>query len=115
MTNLTILYVDDDAKHREIVAEALGNAGHYVTQAPTATAALELLQRGRYDCVVTDYDMPGVSGARVVQEARNVHPGATVCVVSGHRKEDMQDLPAGTMLLRKPFSVPFLLDLLTPR
>jgi CheY-like chemotaxis protein len=115
MTKLSILYVDDDDKHREIVAEALGLSGHSVTQAPTASVALELLQQGRYDCVVTDYWMPGLTGAKVAQEARNLQPTATVCVVSGHGKEDMQDLPAGTLLMTKPFSVPLLLDILTPR
>jgi CheY-like chemotaxis protein len=115
MTNLSILYVDDDDKHRELVAEALEAAGHTVTQAATATVALEFMQQERYDCVVTDYWMPGITGATVAQEARRLHPYATVCVVSGHRKEDMRDLPEGTLLMTKPFSVPLLLDILTPR
>ena len=115
MTELTILYVDDDDKHRVMVAEALELAGHRVTQASSGTTAQALLQQQRYDCVVTDYDMPGITGAAVAAEARRLHPAATVCVVSGHAREHMSDLPAGTMLMTKPFSLSLLLDVLSPR
>ena len=115
MTPLNILYVDDDDTHRTMVAEAIEGAGHTVTQAATATAALDLLRQARYDCIVTDYGMPDITGATVAQEARALHPGVTVCVVSGHDKNDMVGLPPGTLLMTKPFNVPLLLDVLTPR
>ncbi|CAN7480254.1 response regulator [Pseudoxanthomonas sp. LjRoot143] len=115
MTDLTILYIDDDDRHRTMVAEALELAGHRVTQAASGSAAQAFLQQQRYDCVVTDYDMPGITGAAVVSEARRLQPGVTVCVVSGHAREDMSDLPTGTLLMTKPFSVPLLLDVLSPR
>ncbi len=115
MTDLSILYVDDDDRHRGMVAEALELAGHRVTQAATGTTAQALLQQQRYDCVVTDYDMPGITGAAVASEARRLQPHATVCVVSGHSREHMRDLPTGTLLMTKPFSVPLLLDVLSPR
>jgi CheY-like chemotaxis protein len=115
MKNLAILYVDDDDTHRNMVAQALEGAGHYVTQAPTADAAIDLLNRLPYDCVVTDYNMPGSTGASVVRQAKRLNPRTTVCVVSGHPKDQMTDLPSGTLLLSKPFSVPLLLDVLTPR
>ncbi|KRA51035.1 hypothetical protein ASD77_15495 [Pseudoxanthomonas sp. Root65] len=115
MAQLNILYVDDDDTHRAMIAEAIAVAGHTVTQAATATAALELLRQGRYDCIVTDYWMPDITGAAVAQEARALHPWATVCVVSGHDKSDMEGLPPGTLLMTKPFSLPLLLDVLTPR
>lgn len=115
MTELSILYVDDDDRHRTMVAEALELAGHRVTQASCGTTARALLQQQVYDCVVTDYDMPGVTGAAVVSEARRLQPTVTVCVVSGHAREHMSDLPTGTLLMTKPFSVPLLLDVLSPR
>jgi len=115
MTDLTILYVDDDDRHRTMVAEALELAGHRVTQASSGTDARELLHQHRYDCVVTDYDMPGITGAAVASDARRLQPHAMVCVVSGHARDHMSDLPTGTLLMTKPFSVPLLLDVLSPR
>jgi len=115
MTQLNILYVDDDDTHRSMVAEAIEVAGHTVTQAATATAALDLMRQATYDCIVTDYWMPDITGATVAHEARALHPGAAVCVVSGHDKNDIAGLPPGTLLMTKPFNVPLLLDVLTPR
>ena len=115
MTDLTILYVDDDDRHRTMVAEALELAGRRVTQASTGDEASALLQQQRFDCVVTDYDMPGITGAAVASEVRRLQPHAMVCVVSGHSRDHMGDLPTGTLLMTKPFSVPLLLDVLSPR
>ena len=115
MTRLTILYVDDDHQHRDLVAQALTGAGHAVTQAADAAGALDHLTKSPFDCVVTDYNMPSDTGAAVARQARVLNPRATVCLVSGHPKEEMTDLPTGTLLMTKPFSVPLLLDVLTPR
>lgn len=114
MTGLTVLYIDDD-RHRTMAAEALALAAHRVTLASSGTMAQAFLQRQRYDCVVTDYDMPGITGATVASEARPLPPGVSVCVVSGHARGHMSDLPTGALLATKPFSASLLLDVPSPR
>jgi CheY-like chemotaxis protein len=115
MINLNILYVDDDDEHRAKVAGAISAAGHKVTQVSSGVQALALLRHEPYDCVVTDYHMPGVTDAAVAWAAREHQPYATICVVSGRARGARRELPSGTLLLTKPYSVPRLLDVLAPR
>ncbi|MBB3693240.1 ATP-binding protein [Sphingomonas sp. BK580] len=100
---LTILLVDDDHRVRRASAEVLAEAGHAVLEAADVDAALALLAtRGAVDVVVTDYIMPGRSGAELVEQVRAEWPRAAVLMVTGHVEDDGA-LPDGVELLRKPY------------
>ena len=56
----TILIVDDEEGIRELCASALQDAGLRVELAPSAAAALMLLESRQIDIVLTDLRMPGM-------------------------------------------------------
>ncbi|MBB3349008.1 ATP-binding protein [Sphingomonas sp. BK069] len=100
---LTILLVDDDLRVRRATAEVLAEAGHAVTEAADVDEALALLAtREPVDVVVTDFIMPGRSGAELIEQLRAAWPHVAVLMVTGHVEDDGA-LPDGVELLRKPY------------
>ena len=80
------LVVDDNAEFAENVAEILADAGAEVSVATGGLAALEQVGHTRFDGVVTDLKMPGLSGADLLRRVRSVDPGVPV-------DKDLYDLP----------------------
>ncbi|WP_135854193.1 ATP-binding response regulator [Halorussus salinus] len=69
---LSVLYVDDDEHLRELGRTFLERAddGLTVETVPTAAAALERLDAGDYDAVVSDYRMPETDGLELLETVR---------------------------------------------
>ena len=64
----TVLMVDDDDAFRIAMKQVLSAGGKYkVRSADSGEAAIELLQQDRFDLIVLDYRMPGISGLNVLQ------------------------------------------------
>jgi CheY-like chemotaxis protein len=67
-----VLLVDDEIGIRRSVGRFLRRYGYQVTDVPNADAALHALEAGRYDAVISDLHMPGLSGeefyARLLQQ-----------------------------------------------
>lgn len=100
---LRILAVDDDPIVLLNTATILGDMGHHVLQADSGAAALALLETHEVDLLLTDYAMPQMSGAELVDHALQANSDLRVIVVSGYA-----DLPKGRELevprLSKPFT-----------
>lgn len=81
------LVVDADGPARDLAAGALREAGWTVDTAPDGPLALERLQRGDYDLLLTELHLPGLDAFAMVREARRVSPALRVMVVTGHSSE----------------------------
>jgi DNA-binding response OmpR family regulator len=109
MLNKTILAVDDEAHILHVVSLKLKNAGYTVITANDAEEALEAASASPVDLVITDFQMPGMSG---VDLARKLHaePGRRLLPVMlltahGLALEQVELAQAGiTVCLSKPFS-----------
>ena len=77
-----ILVVDDDDVIRDTLCELL-SAGHYCLTAATAEHALALLKARRFDVVLTDVSMPGLSGMELLNRVVEMYPGTPVIIISG--------------------------------
>ena len=66
-----ILIVDDEATIRASLQEALTLDGYEVDAADAGEAALAMCSHGGYDLVVTDLNLPGVSGMEILNALRN--------------------------------------------
>ena len=102
--------VDDDEDTRQLIAFALGENDRYaVTEAADGEAGLAALRAGRFDLVITDYDMPGLTGAEMLKRAtRDGTLGqASSLVVTAH--PDPRGVPEETPLLTKPLDLERLL------
>ena len=79
-----VLLVEDDMLIRELMLEALEEAGFDVTGAETGDAAAELLARASFDVLLTDIQMPGrLNGVTLAETGRQLHPGLPVIYVTG--------------------------------
>jgi CheY-like chemotaxis protein len=68
-----IMVVEIDAERRQLIAEFLGRT-YQVTSAANGEEALELLQKSKFDLVIADRNLPGMSGLRVIEQAQRLLP-----------------------------------------
>src|SRR3990170_1880960 len=111
-----ILVVDDDPMMTQLVTDMLSLDGYRVETVPNGVAALEKVQVRPYDLILTDLHMPELDGAALYRELtrRQAHPPRRIIFLTGtageseaHRLVQETGLP----VLRKPFNVVDLLDL----
>lgn len=72
---LEVLVVDDQPTNRLVIREVLTQAGHRVHEADGGEAALELLAGHRFDLVISDFHMPGLTGLDMLRELRVMQAG----------------------------------------
>ncbi|MFN3230141.1 MAG: response regulator [Asticcacaulis sp.] len=78
-----ILLAEDDDSLRNFLTRALERAGYLVVSCPDGDAALDALDQGPFDLVLTDIVMPGADGIEVAREAANRQPGVRVMFITG--------------------------------
>jgi DNA-binding response OmpR family regulator len=79
-----ILVVDDDADIRQLNAKVLVASGYQVDTAEDGAVAWAALQRNSYDLLVTDNNMPHLSGVELLENLLLAHIGLPVILVSGN-------------------------------
>ncbi len=77
---LHVLFADDEESLQELISYELPRMGHSVTVCPNGETALDALQQDHYDCLITDLDMPGMSGIELIGKAGELS-GEIECVV----------------------------------
>ncbi len=69
--NMKILIVDDFSTMRRIIKNLLRDLGfNDTTEADDGQTALPLLQTGKFDFLVTDWNMPGMDGLTLLKTVR---------------------------------------------
>jgi len=102
-----LLVVDDEVRLRELFAMILGEAGWQVDVAGSGDEALDLLRGRQYDVVLSDIDMPGMTGLQLLQAVRTRDLDLPVLLVTGHPQVEsaVQALEEGALrYLLKPVS-----------
>jgi CheY-like chemotaxis protein len=104
----TILLVEDHPGVRALVGEVLRRAGYVILAARHGREALEMcsLHPGTIDLLVTDLELPHMTGPEVARAVRPLYPGLKVLYISGYTAAQAPPLElstAGTGFLQKPF------------
>lgn len=104
----TILVVDDQLSHREMISNLLKGSGLKVKEAATGAEALELIEQNCPDLVVLDIVMPGVNGFEVCRRLRNnpktQHLPVVFCSVKGEEFDRYWGIRQGAdAYISKPF------------
>jgi two-component system, cell cycle sensor histidine kinase and response regulator CckA len=109
-----ILLVDDQDSIRDWIYTVLEGAGYEILTANSGPAALAICRLSIHpiELLVTDYQMPGMSGMELARECARLHGDLPILYVSGHApddalKEELQDPRCD--FLGKPFRAPELL------
>ncbi len=106
-TDRLILVLEDEADVRQTLCEQLHQLGYLTLEAENSEQALALLAAAPdIDFLLSDLMLPGrLSGAEVIQFARQHYPGLALLLISGQdlRPADNPALP-DVELLRKPFT-----------
>jgi DNA-binding NarL/FixJ family response regulator len=93
-----VLIVDDDRSSRTHLVSLLERAGYSVRGVDSAEEALASVAEQRPDVVLTDVDLPGVSGYELCRQLREEHGEAlALMIISAHRAEAF-DRAAGILL-----------------
>src|SRR3990170_3886046 len=102
----TLLIADDDPGLRESLERTLTREGYKVVLASDGNAALERLQGGGIDLVLTDLKMPGLTGIEVLRAAKAIAPDVDVILLTafGTVEEAVKAMKEGAYdFLTKPF------------
>jgi CheY-like chemotaxis protein len=81
---IRILIVDDAGPVVVLCVNVLQSLGYAVKGANRGETAVELLRKERFDLMVLDYKMPGMTGFDVYQQAKTLYPDIAVVLVTGH-------------------------------
>ncbi len=79
-----VLVIDDHRQARESMADVLRRGGHQVECLASAIEALKVLQQESFDVIVTDLQMPGMSGLEFIHHLHKRPHGAQVLMVTAH-------------------------------
>lgn len=106
-----ILVVDDEPMVRTLIARVLTDAGYEVVVVADGRAALEAARGAetKFDMIVTNNYMPGLSGPELVARVRHDFPDLPILHVDDvtHRRR-ANELPADVPTIYKPFSIAIL-------
>ena len=103
---LRILVADDQEVICELIAEYLRADGHAVEIACDGTDAFNKFNPARFDMVVTDQSMPGMSGQQLAGEIHKSAPGTPIILLTGFGEMvDLGTPPEGiSLIVGKPVS-----------
>jgi PAS domain S-box-containing protein len=105
---LRIVVVEDEAEIRDSTAALLRHLGHQVQEADDAESALKLISN-ESDILITDVQLPGMSGDLLAAQARVLAPGIRIVFATG--KGEVNNWP-DAVVLRKPYNLAALMNVL---
>jgi CheY-like chemotaxis protein len=101
-----ILLVDDNAVVRDMLVDLVESLGYAADAASGGAEALALFDRNRYDIVLTDLLMPGMSGWEVLTAVRERDPRMPVVIITGTPAVgDPRASQPGVAVLKKPIDL----------
>lgn len=101
----SILAVDDEPEVLKALGLTLEYFGHWVKDFTSGAEALKAFKDGKYDLVITDLGMPGMSGWDVARAVKKIKPDIPVLLITGwviDLDEEKKKLVDG--VIAKPFS-----------
>ena len=114
MSEQHIWVIDDDQSIRWVLEKALNQAGLVVDSFETADAAVDSLEQGQPDAIITDIRMPGMNGLEFLELLGKQHPDIPVIIMTAHSDLDsaVSSYQGGAFeYLPKPFDIDEAVDL----
>ena len=80
----SILIVDDEKGQRDILSAILSKEGYRILAVPGAREALQELEQGEFDLILTDLKMQGMSGMELMERVLSDNPKQCVVMMTAH-------------------------------
>ncbi|MFQ5949490.1 MAG: sigma-54-dependent transcriptional regulator [Nitrospiria bacterium] len=78
----SVLIVDDDREMRELLKEFLCEEGYDAEAVPSGEVAMKSLRTKRYDLLITDLRMEGISGIELLKKVRAIYPEQVIIIIT---------------------------------
>jgi CheY-like chemotaxis protein len=109
---MNILLVEDSDEVSCITVEYLQELGHQAVAVADAEEALARLKNERFDAVMTDIRLPGMSGIELTRSLVRDYPNLPVVIASGYGALNLEflsgDKSRWVFMLPKPYDLPAL-------
>jgi DNA-binding response OmpR family regulator len=105
--------IDDEEFVRNVLSRTLAQADHQVTLAEDGRKGVELFKEGKFDIVLTDLGMPGMSGWEVCRMIKEMSPHTPVGMITGwgdERNRSKMEEYGLDFLISKPFDLAQILN-----
>jgi CheY-like chemotaxis protein len=102
MPGKRILVVDDELVVCTSITAILEIDGHTTEFVTSAVAALQRYSPDKYDLILTDNRMPGMTGIELAERIRSQHPTQRILLLTGY--PPLKPTPVVDVVLVKPFS-----------
>lgn len=102
---MNLLIVEDDEKLQDLIRTILNRDVTSIDVAPDGDLAIEMLLGNRYDVVILDLMLPKKNGLLVAEAVETLANKPRLIVLSGIARYISDRLPAGTLVLQKPFEI----------
>lgn len=102
-----ILIIEDNATMREAMIAIVKRMGYSCDEAGSGNIALEKIESGTYDFVVSDYKMEGKNGLEILQFVKEKAPATEVMIITAYGTIELavEAMKAGAIdFITKPFS-----------
>jgi len=77
-----VLVVDNDKDFCQVISDVLKQAGIKVNIAYNGESALAKVKKHRYDLMLLDYKLPGISGLTVLEKIHQIRPSLKTIMIS---------------------------------
>jgi CheY-like chemotaxis protein len=95
-----ILLVDDEGLFRELIRRLLVRDEHTVVQANNGVEAFSLFTKGRFDLVMTDFELPFMKGNELAARIKQLAPGQPILMITGHKRRRGPANPVDAVLTK---------------
>jgi two-component system, cell cycle sensor histidine kinase and response regulator CckA len=100
-----ILLVEDERWVRECIKRVLALDAHEITEASNGLEAVEMFAEGLFDVVITDYDMPKMTGDELAHQIRNRAPRQPILMITACAEQFGRLETPAIAILEKPFGI----------
>jgi two-component system, sensor histidine kinase and response regulator len=109
-----LLVVDDNEMNRDVMSRRLRREGYAVDVAEDGYRAMEMIRKTKYDLILLDVMMPGLSGFEMLPMIRQQYDMTDLPVIMATAKDQSEDIVEGLRLgandyVTKPIDHPVLL------
>jgi PAS domain S-box-containing protein len=108
-----ILVIDDDEFVRSVLSRTLVQANHQVILAEDGRKGVQVFKEGKFDIVLTDLGMPGMSGWEVCRTIKEISPHTPIGMITGwgeERNRNKMEEYGLDFFISKPFDLAQILN-----